>query len=201
LIDAFGSSTVALTKPQWVCSPASKNGETPTAPNHPDRVESYRVKAAAHFGGGTLTLQDWRGNTTVKLKKQALLMVPTAVSLTGVTTAPTNPIVDRFQCYKVHVTNATGTPLPVMGVVVDDLFASSQTAELIKLKQVCVPVDTNGQQPGADGHTGYLVCYMQRTLPKFVKTSPVYTANELGNDQQLAVVKPAVLCMPASRLP
>jgi len=40
----------------------------------------------------------------------------------------------------------------------------------------------------------------QRSTPKFVKQTPVYTANQLGGET-MDVIKPALLCLPAARLP
>jgi hypothetical protein len=112
--------------------------------------------------------------------------------------APVDPFVDHFQCYKVKVTASLVT-LPVTGVKVDDQFGTL-TAELRKLKYVCVPVNKNGEEPGALTNTGYLTCYQQKSLPAFVKKSPVYTANQFGSET-MDVLRPFVLCLPAARLP
>jgi hypothetical protein len=160
LVDAFWTSTVEAKKPKWLCTPADKNDEDPTAPTHPDHLESYQIRPATKFAGaGGVVLLDQFGTTTLALTKPAYLLVPTAKSLT----AP-------------------------------------PTAELRKLKYACVPVNKNGEEPGAGAHTGYLTCYQQKSLPKFVKKTPVFTANQFGSET-MDVLKPAVLCLPAARLP
>jgi hypothetical protein len=199
LIDAFWTSTAGATKPKLLCTPADKNDEDPTAPSHPDHLETYQIRPTTKFTKTSgLALMDQLGTTTVTLVKPATLMVPTAKSLTSAPAAPVTPIVDHFQCYKVKVTSATAT-LPMTGVSVEDQFGL-QTAELIKVKQACAPVDKNGEEPGAGAHTGYLVCYQQRSQPRFEKKSPVFTANQFGNEQ-LDVIKPSLLCLPAVRIP
>ena len=93
-------------------------------------------------------LLDQLGTTTLALTKPAYLLVPTAKSLTMPPTAPSAPIVDHFQCYKVKVTTSD-VALPVLNVSVEDQFGT-QTAELRKLKYACVPVNKNGEEPGAE---------------------------------------------------
>jgi hypothetical protein len=61
-----------------------------------------------------------------------------------------------------------------------------------------VPVNKNSEEPGAGGHSGYLLCYQQRSVPKFLKRSPVFMANQFG-DERLDVLKPSLFCMPAVR--
>jgi hypothetical protein len=199
LVDAFGPSMVEAKKPKWLCTPADKNDEDPTAPSHPDHLESYQIKPAVKFGGASgIQLLDQLGTTTVSLTKPANLLVPTAKSLASSPPAPASPIVDHFQCYKVKVTTS-GVSLP-QSVVVDDQFAVGQTAELRKLKYVCGPVDKNGEEPGAETNSGYLTCYQQKSLPKFEKKTPVYTANQFGSET-MTVLNPFVLCLPAAKLP
>jgi hypothetical protein len=199
LVDAFWTSTVEAKKPKWLCTPADKNDEDPTAPTHPDHLESYQIRPATKFAGaGGVVLLDQFGTTTLALTKPAYVLVPTAKSLTAPPTAPVAPVVDHFHCYKVKVTTSN-VALPPLGVSVEDQFGT-QTAELRKLKYACVPVNKNGEEPGAETNSGYLTCYQQKSTPKFVKRSPVYTANQFGNET-MDVLKPAVLCLPAARLP
>jgi hypothetical protein len=49
-------------------------------------------------------------------------------------------------------------------------------------------------------NTGYLTCYQQKSLPNFAKRSPVYAANQFGNET-MDVIKPFVFCLPATTLP
>src|SRR6185369_6733930 len=44
LVDAFGSSTVTVKKPHFLCAPSNKNGEDPSAPSDPDHLTDFLVK-------------------------------------------------------------------------------------------------------------------------------------------------------------
>ena len=196
LADAFATSTADVRKTKALCAPANSNGTDPTAPSHPDHLQNYQLRPLATFSGGSMTVMDPQGTTTVQLTKATNLLVPTAKSLMSPPVDPVNPIVDHFQCYRVKVTSTTVT-FPVTDVTVQDQFGT-QTAELLKIKQACVPVNKNNEEPGAGGHSGYLLCYQQRTVPKFVKRTGVFTANQFGNER-IDVLKPSLLCMPAVR--
>ena len=196
LADAFAVSTAAVKKTKLLCAPADRNEQDPAVPDHPDHLHGYQLKPAAKFAGAMVSLTDPFGPLSVLLVKPWILMVPMAKSLSSPPSPPVDPIPDHFQCYKAKVLNATAT-LPVTGIVLEDQFGQ-QTAEAMKVKQVCVPVDTNDGDPGAGSNTGHLVCYQQRSQPKFVKRSPVFTANQLGSEH-VDVLKPALLCLAATR--
>jgi hypothetical protein len=42
--DQFGTMTVDVKKPAFLCNPVDKNGEDPTAPNHSDHLLCYKAK-------------------------------------------------------------------------------------------------------------------------------------------------------------
>jgi hypothetical protein len=48
--DQFESLNLTLLKPFRLCVSASKNGEDPTAPNHPDLLLCYKSKSSTKFG-------------------------------------------------------------------------------------------------------------------------------------------------------
>jgi hypothetical protein len=181
-----------------LCSGGQERGGS-DAPTHPDHLESYSIKPAVKFAGVSgVQLLDQFGTTTVSLTKPANLLVPTAKSLVSAPVEPVAPIVDHFQCYKVKVTTSNVT-LPVLGVSVEDQFGAL-TTDLKKLKYVCAPVNKNNEEPGAEANTGYLTCYQQKSLTAFTKVTPVYAANQFGNET-MDVIKPFVLCLPAARMP
>src|SRR5262245_26288202 len=49
LTDGFRASAATALTPRLLCAPASKNGEDPTAPAHPDHLTDYRVKPFTRF--------------------------------------------------------------------------------------------------------------------------------------------------------
>lgn len=44
LADQFGSMTVTVKKPAFLCNPVDKNGEDATAPTHPEHLLCYAIK-------------------------------------------------------------------------------------------------------------------------------------------------------------
>ncbi len=196
LVDQFGGTTAAVQKPKYLCAPTNKNGEDPTAPSHPDHLEGYQHKTAIPF---TKRLDqrvvDQFGQLVVDVVKPSHVMVPTAKSLVSTPPAPADPAVDHFQCYK--VSDRTSPKFPGTGTPVEDQFGA-MTVEVRKPKFLCAPVDKNGEEPGAEAHAGHLMCYQvkQVSLPKFVKRTNLFTANQFGAET-LDAKKPTELCVPA----
>jgi hypothetical protein len=197
LVDAFWTSTVDVRKPKLLCAPTNKNGEDPTAPSHPDHLEDYQVKPAVRFTPvGNLHVTDQFGTLTLEAKKPAALQVPTAKSPTAPPVPPSTPVVDHFQCYKVK---SAARFTPVVGVTLEDQFGT-MTVDVKKPRRLCAPVDKNGEAPGAESHTAWLMCYLvkQRSLPRFAPVRGLYVANQFGAER-LDAKKAAELCVPALR--
>ena len=79
LEDQFGSMTVMVKKPQFLCNPVDKNGEDATAPTHPEHLLCYAIKQtdAVRFVKVTsLFVNNQFGPETLDAKKPALLCVP-----------------------------------------------------------------------------------------------------------------------------
>jgi hypothetical protein len=201
LVDANRSATAEVKKPRFLCAPASLNGGQPAAPTHPDHLEDYQIKATPRFAKlGGVHVSDEFGMLIVDLLKPATLQVPTAKSHTAPPIEPIAPAVDHFECYQARVTRGT-TPFARRTVTVADQFGS-RTLELKKVKRVCLPVDKNDEAPGAESHPDHLVCYQarDRSAQRFTAVSPIYTANQFGNET-LQAKKPAELCVAALRQP
>ena len=200
LQDAMSNTDVEVKKPRYLCAPADKNGEDPTAPVHALHLEDYDVKPVIKFTQITnQRVVDQFGGHFLDLKKPSQLQVPSHKSLSNPPSAPAGGI-DHFQCYKIKETNKTPKFVKTT-VTVQDQFGT-KTVELKKPKRLCVPVDKNGETPGAGDHDSHLLCYQakQTSEPKFEKIDPVYTANQFGNES-LKVIKLAELCVPALRTP
>ena len=43
LVDQFGSTLTTVNRPHYLCAPADKNGEDPSAPSHPDHLTAYML--------------------------------------------------------------------------------------------------------------------------------------------------------------
>jgi len=201
LADGVHDSTVEVKKQRFLCAPADKNGEDPSAPSHALHLENYQIKSATKFQPVVnQRVIDQFGTHFVDLKKPTNLQVPTHKSLANPPTPPSAPPIDHFQCYIIKETKGS-TKFVAQTVTVEDQFGS-MTIELKKPKRLCLPVDKNGEAPGAGGHDARLLCYQakQTNQPKFEKFSPAYTSNQFGFET-LKVIKPAELCVPAIQPP
>ena len=79
LQDQFGSMTVTVKKPAFLCNPVDKNGEYPTAPTHQEHLLCYAIKQTdpAKFTKRTgIFVNNQFGPETLDAKKPALLCVP-----------------------------------------------------------------------------------------------------------------------------
>jgi hypothetical protein len=83
LEDRFGTITVAVRKPSYLCKPVDKNGEDPEAPSHPGHLMCYQVKQidqpkfAKRVG---LFVRNQFGLGQLDAKKPADLCVPATTS-------------------------------------------------------------------------------------------------------------------------
>jgi len=199
LVDQFGSSVVEVRKQRFLCAPTDTNGEDPSAPARPEHLEGYQIKPAAKQAyppGRLVTDQFNPSGLYVDPKKPSHLLVPTAKSLVAPPPPEAFPV-DHFHCYKVRVTKGTPKFTPQIATIVDQ-FAQPASVVVKKPRYLCNPVDKNGEDPSVPTHAAHLMCYQikQVSLPKFVKVTPLYVANQLG-PETLDAIKPSELCVPA----
>jgi hypothetical protein len=201
LADGVHDGSAEVTKPRFLCAPADKNGENPSAPTHPLHLEDYLIKPATSFTPVVnQRVEDQFGTLFVDLKKPSGLQVPTAKDLVNPPAAEPAAAIDHFQCYKIKTTK--GTPKFVrQTVTVEDQFGA-MTVQLRKPTRLCLPVDKNGEAPGAGSHDARLLCYqaVQTSRPKFAPIPSIYTRNQFGFER-LKASKPAELCVPAVQPP
>jgi cysteine-rich repeat protein len=202
LVDQFGSLAVAVVKPKTFCAPTNKMGEDPAAPSRPDHLTSYQIKPAvkAVLPPNQVIVNQF-GTITVDPKKPSLLMVPSAKSLVASPSAPSNPAIDHFECYKVRRSKDSPKFAVIPGATIQDQFGS-MTVDVRKPKELCTPVDKNGETPGAEDHPVHLMCYQvkQTSTPKFTPITPIYINNQFG-PLTLTASKPFELCVPSSKNP
>lgn len=202
VVDAFRSSSVEVKKPKFLCAPTNKNGEDPAAPSHPDHLTDFQTKPTVKFTPVTnQRVVDQFGTLFLDLKKVVTLQVPSAKSHAASPPAPPNPAVDHFQCYGVSTTRNTTKFTPRSGVTIQDQFGT-MTVDVRKPKRLCVPVNKNNEEPGAETHADHLLCYQvkQTNLPKFVAVSPLFVNHQFG-PETLDAKRPKELCVPALRNP
>src|SRR5262245_46149415 len=80
-----GPTTLQVIKPMRLCAPANKNGEDPTAPQHPDHLICYKVKGA-RIMAGEHTIADQFGTDSVEVIRREELCVPASKNQATTTT-------------------------------------------------------------------------------------------------------------------
>jgi hypothetical protein len=88
--DQFGPYTVDLVRPRWLCAPANKNNEDPTAPTHPSHLLCYKTKTQ-RFTERTVFTTDQFGSAPAQLLKRWELCVPSLKNVATTTTTSTAP--------------------------------------------------------------------------------------------------------------
>jgi hypothetical protein len=85
IANQFETTTVTLTKPFKVCVPADKNGEDPTAPDHPQSLVCYKTKGSK-LGGSTHSINNQFGLDQLTVIHRRELCVPSPPTPTTTTT-------------------------------------------------------------------------------------------------------------------
>ncbi len=124
LVDQFGSSVTTVNRPKYLCAPADKKGEDPSAPSHPDHLTAYLLHGKP-VKKLNQTVSNQFGTIVLDVTKASQLLVPSAKSLTApAPPAPTNPAVDHFQCYKVKRSKGSPKFIKITGVAIQDQFGT-----------------------------------------------------------------------------
>jgi len=88
--DQFGSYTVDLLKPRYLCAPANKSGEDPTAPSHPEHLLCYKSRnSGAKFTPRNAFTTDQFGSQQLQLLRRIELCVPSLKNPGATTTSTT----------------------------------------------------------------------------------------------------------------
>lgn len=204
LVDQFGSSTVQVKKPNFLCAPTNKLSGDPTAPTHPEHLTGYPIKNLVKpvFRTKIKVVDQFNvSGLFVDARKQVHLFVPTAKNLSATPPTPAAFVTDHFECYKSTVTSGTPKFVAVPGVTLQDQFGS-MTVTVKKPTFLCNPVDKNGEDPTAPTRPNHLICYqIKQTDPvKFAKRTELFVNNQFG-PEALDAKKPALLCVPALTTP
>lgn len=92
----FETTTLEVTKPFRLCAPANKNGEDPTAPEHPDHLLCYKVRSAKFKGGPHTILNQFEDQTANVIARRELCLPslknppPTTTTSTSIVTTTTS---------------------------------------------------------------------------------------------------------------
>lgn len=105
--DQFGPARMDLFQPRWLCAPADKNGEDPTAPDHPSHLLCYKARNAVRFAKRDAFLTDqFRAGDAVLIKKRMEFCVPSLRNPGASTTSTASPTTSTT------TTSTTTTTLP-----------------------------------------------------------------------------------------
>jgi hypothetical protein len=182
LLDRFGSSTITVRRPDTLCAPADKRNEDPTAPTDPEHLTSYRMRPAVPFTRvRDREIVNQLGSLRLDVIKPVRLLLPTAKSLTE-PPAPPTPGIDHFQCYKVKRSRGAPAFRKVRRVQVDTQFETT-IIDVLRPLHLCVPVDKNGETPGAQEHPDELLCYRTRSRGS-LPTTGVQLNDQFGPQQE-----------------
>ena len=196
LVDQFGSTTTTVNRPHYLCAPADKKGEDSSAPSHPDHLTGYLLHGSP-VKKLNQTVKNQFGTIVLDVIKPSQLLVPTAKSLAA--PAPPAPIisaVDHFQCYKVKRSKGSPKFNTILGVPIQDQFGTG-TIDLLKVTDLCAPVDKNGENPGAENHKFKLLCYMSRGNAPFA-TKQVWLDDQFGPLNGVSLSHRPRFCVPSS---
>jgi CSLREA domain-containing protein len=187
------------------CAPADKEGEDPAAASLPDHLQAFAIKPAKgearHERRLGILVQNQFGELHVDTVKPAQLLVPTAASETEPVPEP-EPAIDHFACYRVKVTKGTAK-FEKRAVSVVDRFGQPRVYDVSKPTELCAPADKNGEAPGAELHSGHLLCYRIKTArgePKHTKVLGVHLNNQIAASR-VDTRKASELCVPSEASP
>ncbi len=207
VVDQFRSTIADVLNPVTLCNPTNVNDAEGAAITHRDHLRGYKRKPGS---GATpfVKVPNQRvvnqfGPLVVDVIKPVRLLLPSAASLVRQPPMPTTPAVDHFQCYAVRTSSRTPKFAPVLGLTtIQDQF-ETVTVDVTKPTRLCVPVNVEDGEPGAETHAALLMCYKIKAVvgsPPFSPVAPVYVTDELAS-ASLAVLKPKELCVPSELNP
>src|SRR5262245_62078528 len=184
-----------------ICNPVDKNGVSILHPGV--HQVGYRIRRPKGTPGtvtpSTHTMADQFATRTLLMTVPDTLLVPSTKVLGAGGSPPYagGTTVDHYKCYRSRATSAYTAPVPP--TLTDQFFTGGQLVRVLRPSHVCTPVDKNGEDPTAPGHAGHLVCYrvalpMGASFPHTI----VSTNNQI-RPEVLDALKPAELCVPASR--
>jgi hypothetical protein len=79
--DQFGSHAVDLLRPRYLCVPANKQNEDPTAPSHPGTLLCYKARHPGRFGTDTTFINNQFGPLKTIITRRIDFCVPSTIGL------------------------------------------------------------------------------------------------------------------------
>jgi hypothetical protein len=182
-----------------LCAPANKNNEGLLDPD--THLRKYFIRQSAgqptfvkQFG---LTVTNQLGSLKIDVIRRYLLLVPTSKDLVS-TPAPPSPSADNyehFKCYKIRITPGSPIFTPTSVTVSDQFISPAKSFSVLKAKQLCVPVDKNGE--GIVNGSRNLLCYKSKPATPVTTPAQVFTNNQFG-PETVTMSKDELLCIPST---
>jgi hypothetical protein len=117
IANQFETTTLLLKGPYRLCAPADKNGEDPTAPDHPDHLTCYKTKGG-RFTGSTHTISNqFDANDVLQVIHRRELCVPSLKNPGSTTTtiATTTTTTSTTMASTTSTTTSTTTTTTMYG--------------------------------------------------------------------------------------
>lgn len=177
LTDVFGTRTAEVRRAIDMCAPADKNGEDPGAPGDANYLAAYQLRSGPFAPVTRQTVTNQFGSILLDVRAPRTLLVPSSLSDSGPPSLPDESILSHFTCYDVRVTNRTPRFAP-RTVAVQTSFDDLDVL-VRKPTRLCVPVNKDGEAPGAPGLPESLLCY-QTKVRAGAFSLPAFFANQFG---------------------
>ena len=194
------SASVTTTKIWRLCVPAAINHLV--ANKHRDHLLGYDLDGASFrlpdLVKGVEVTDQFGTSRDIEIIRRDLLMVPSAVSLSGPVDPIADPELDDFACYRVR---GARRPPTSPQVVIDDEFVAGLHLDVKQPMRLCLSAERPPGHARLDPADA-LMCYRTRPSVGFRSfrgpDSPVYVANSLPDADVLERVNHLrELCVPA----
>jgi hypothetical protein len=202
LVDALFSATVNVHGLDRVCAPANGGERGAVDAGHTDHLATHaiaRASGAPFVPRRGVRVTNRLGTVTVDVVKPGRLAVPSATSLTAPAPLPEPPTPDPFQCYKVASARGATRFGAIFDVPLADQF-QTLNVDVKKPAGLCLPVNMDGEDPGAPGHTSVLLCYAVKAAkgsPRLAPVSPLFATDRFG-EHTMRLTKLKELCVASS---
>jgi hypothetical protein len=209
VIDRYGMLTIDIKKVGALCNPAEVDGQLPGAAMHAEHGVTYQTRTTRNTSKflkvSNQKVVNALGTTHVDVKRPARLFLPSASSRLSPPPPLSAPHTEHFQCYKISKTRGTDLFVEIPNVVVVDQFENYLPVTVKKPSMLCVPVNVDGGQPGAENPVLYpdvLLCYKVKRPQglKFATVTGVFVNNDFG-PLTFDVLKTEQLCVPSLIMP
>jgi len=194
LCDVYGSRSVQVQDLDQLCAPANKNGEDPTAPQHPTHLAEYDIKPQNIPRQDRIlnqVLVNQFGTANVDLVSRRAILVPTAKSLTGPPSSPVGSFLDLL-CYDVKQSDGMKQENPGTVSVVTQFGTAAVTVK--KPHRLCVPA-TECVQGSFAATTSGLLCYQTKSKGNIGKPN-AFIENGISGSTVVTVGQRHELCVP-----